>query len=93
MYNDGSNSGNSSPSLSNVILWGNSASSRGHQLFNQYTSLTLSYTLIQSGTKDIYNNNSTVTYGSGIFTDDPLFVAPITATVAPTSSGNTKPST
>ena len=44
--------------------------------------------MIQSGTNDIYNYNSIVTYGPGILTSDPQFVMPITATVAPTTTGN-----
>ena len=87
MYNSAQN-GSSSPEMINVIVWGNKASGSGNQLYNFYASPVLSYTLIQSGTNDIYNDNSTVTYGADILTVDPQFVAPITATAAPTTAGN-----
>ena len=79
---------NSQPALTNVIIWGNTAVS-GTQLYNAQAAPVLSYTLIQSGTNGIYNDNdSNVIYGDGILTSDPYFVAPITATVAPTTAGN-----
>ncbi len=88
MYSDGHNGGNSSPALTNVILWGNTAST-GNQLYNEDATPVLSYTLVQSGTNDIYNTgNTSVTYGAGILTGDPLFTAPITATAAPTTTGD-----
>jgi hypothetical protein len=84
MYND-----NSLPNMTNVILWGNkSNNNQGHQLYNSFASPVLSYTLIQNGANDIFNDSSTVTYGPGMVSSDPLFVAPITATVAPTTTGD-----
>jgi uncharacterized repeat protein (TIGR01451 family) len=85
MYNQ-----DSSPTLTNVILWGNTKGTLGggNQLSNVDTTLVLSYTLIQSGTGHIHNHDSTVTYGDGILTSDPQFVAPITATAAPTTTGD-----
>jgi uncharacterized repeat protein (TIGR01451 family) len=90
---DGYNGGgmlnqDSSPTLTNVILWGNTAGGEGNQLGNFGATVVLSYTLIQSGTGHIYNHGSTVTYGDGILTSDPQFVAPITATAAPTTTGD-----
>ncbi|HHW86963.1 MAG TPA: hypothetical protein GX400_12230, partial [Chloroflexi bacterium] len=90
MYNDGSSSGTSRPSLVNVILWGNAASN-GAQLYNYAAAPVLSHTLIPSTTADIYNDNSTITWGVGNITAadaNPLFVAPISATGAPTTTGN-----
>ncbi len=88
MYSEGNN-GDSSPSLTNVILWGNTADSNGKQLYNSYATPVLSYTLIQSSTHDIYNiGATTVTYGTGILTTDPQFIAPIDASEAPTTTGD-----
>ncbi len=89
MYNNGSNNdGVSSPALTNVILWGNTAVT-GTQLYNDTATPSLNYTLIKSGTNDIYNTGiGGVIYGAGILTSDPLFVAPITAAAAPTTSGD-----
>ena len=94
MYNYSYSGGSSSPRLTNVILWGNQAGS-GNQLYNSSATAILSYTLIQSDTNDIVNSSSSVTFGPGsvtfgpgILTADPLFAAPITATAAPTTTGN-----
>ncbi|GAB4425992.1 MAG: hypothetical protein Kow0031_05690 [Anaerolineae bacterium] len=74
MYNQGSSDGVSSPQLTNVIIWGNSAIT-GTQLFNWQASPVLSYTLIQSGTNAVVDDNGgSTSYGSGILTGDPLFV-------------------
>ena len=80
--------GTGNSSFINSIIWGNVAETLGNQLYNIDAALVLSYTLIQSGTNDVYNDSSIVTYGAGILTADPQFVAPITATVAPTTTGN-----
>ena len=61
MYNDGRGSGGvSSPALTNVILWGNSASNSGSQLYNNSANPTISYSLVQGGWNGsgIFNNNS-----------------------------------
>jgi len=87
MYNSVAFGGVSKPTLTNVILWGNTAN-RGNELYNHYAAPVLSHTLIQSDTGDIYNDNSTVTYGPGILTVDPQFVAPVSASSAPTSTGD-----
>ncbi len=86
MYNEGSN-----PTLINVILWGNYADSGGNdgnELYNDNAAPVLSYTLVATATGDIYNDTSTVTYGDGMLYTDPQFVAPITATAAPTTTGD-----
>jgi len=57
-------------------------------LYNNFATPVLSYTLIQSGTEHICNSDSTVTYGDGVLTSDPQFVAPITTTAAPTTTGD-----
>jgi hypothetical protein len=77
-----SDGGVSSPSLTNVVLWGNTATT-GQQLYNVSATPTLNYTLIQSGTNEIYNDGSTVTYGAGILTRDPQFVDPDTGDYRP----------
>ncbi len=83
------NGGSNSPSLTNVVLWGNAATN-GTQLYNADATPSLSYTLVQSDTlNDIYNTGSTVVaYGAEIRTDDPLFVAPVAAASAPTAAGD-----
>ena len=88
MYSYGT-SGSGGPLLTNVILWGNQAAA-GNQLYMiGGASPVLSYTLIQSGTNDIYTNSgSSVTFGPGIRTTNPLFEVPVAATAAPTTTGN-----
>jgi len=87
MYNDGYSDGTSSPALTNVILWGNDAAS-GDEMYNYYATPALSYTLALTDSDNIYNEDSSVTYGPGILHNDPLFVTPITATAAPTTTGD-----
>lgn len=74
LFNDGFNGGTSSPRLTNVILWDNSASSQGQQIYNLFATPVISYTLIQSSTNDITDNNGAVTWGAQILTSDPRFV-------------------
>ncbi|MCB0170954.1 MAG: choice-of-anchor D domain-containing protein, partial [Anaerolineae bacterium] len=73
IINDALSGGTSTPTLENVILWENTATS-GDQLYNGDANPTISYTLIQSDTGDIESVGSTISYGSGILTGDPLFV-------------------
>jgi hypothetical protein len=73
--------------LTNVILWGNTAIT-GTQMYIAATDTALNTTLIQSSTNAIYDPDGMLTYGPGILTDDPQFVDPITATVAPTILGD-----
>jgi hypothetical protein len=72
------NSRTSGLQLTNVILWGNDAASGGNQMYNHYASLVLSYTLISRDSDDILNTISSITYGEGILSRDPQFVAPAT---------------
>ena len=72
MFNDGY-SGTSSPVLTNVILWGNS----GAQIQNYYATPVVNYSLVQGGHA-----------GTGNIDAAPQFVTPITATAAPTTTGN-----
>ena len=67
MYNAGYN-GTSSPALSNVILWGNTAAYGGAQIYNEYTTPTVSYSLIQGGCP------AGSSCGAGMLDADPLFV-------------------
>ena len=76
-----------SADLTNAILWGNAALT-GTQLYNN-APLNLNYSLIQSDTNAIVNGvEGNLSYGPGIRTCDPLFTAPITATAAPTLTGD-----
>jgi len=88
MYSNGSNGGLSSPALVNVIIWGNEAGEDGEQLYNEYATPVLSYTLIQTGTVHIFNDGGSSASYFHVITGDPQFVAPITATAAPTTAGN-----
>jgi uncharacterized repeat protein (TIGR02543 family) len=63
----------SSPSLTNCILWGNAP----QQIYSQYASPTISYSIVQGGYTGDHNLDA-----------DPLFVAPVSASLAPTSAGN-----
>jgi hypothetical protein len=87
MFNEASDmaSGTCDMELTNVVMWGNAAGSYGEQLYHDYGTLVLSYSLVQSGTNQIQGD---VTYGDGILTVDPQFVNPITATAAPTTAGD-----
>jgi len=66
----------SSPSLTNVILWGNTAIVSGTQMYNTNATPVITTSLVQGGIAGtgIYNDNSTVTDGGGNIDDDPLFV-------------------
>ncbi|MCB0052041.1 MAG: cadherin-like beta sandwich domain-containing protein, partial [Caldilinea sp.] len=80
---------NGNVQLVNGVVWGNGTSGPpGHQIYNISGTTALSYTLIQSGTSDIQVSGGSVTFGPGVITSDPLFVAPISATLAPTTTGN-----
>jgi hypothetical protein len=75
MYNYAS----SHPTLVNSIVWGNDAPD-GPQIYNTSGSTpTITYSNIQG---------SSVYTGVGNINADPQFVAPITATAAPTTTGN-----
>ncbi len=66
-------SGRSSPSLNNVILWGNTAIT-GSQIYNNGATPLLSYTLIQSDSNAIVNDDGgSVIYGPNSLTGNPLF--------------------
>jgi uncharacterized repeat protein (TIGR01451 family) len=90
-YNPGgaiANAGSGTVQLVNGVVWGNSTSGPpGAQIYNTGSTVTLSYTLIQSGTGSIDILGSVI-FGPGVITTDPLFVAPIAATSAPTTTGN-----
>ena len=79
MCNDGYE-GASSPMLVNTILWGNIAIGGGNQISNTGSvTLTISYSDID---EDGYTGSN------GNIRQNPQFVAPITATAAPTTTGN-----
>lgn len=79
MYSLGGVSGVSRPVLVNCILWGNAAPNDS-QIYNDRAAPTITYSDVQ--------------WASGIYTGtgnrnvDPRFIAPITATAAPTLTGN-----
>jgi uncharacterized repeat protein (TIGR01451 family) len=82
----------SSPSLINVILWGNSANGGGAQMANIAATPSIHHSLVPSTTADILDIlGGAITWGDGNLTDgsiDPLFVAPIAAGSAPTTTGD-----
>jgi hypothetical protein len=85
MYNEGL-FGVISPTLSNTILWGNDAIT-GTQIYNYSATLGVGYSLVQAG--GIYNDpGGSVSDGGGIISGTPQFVYPITATLAPTITGD-----
>ena len=88
MYNLGYG-GTCRPVLTNGVLWGNSASS-GDVMYNDDAAPTIAHSLVEGGWdgSGVANDNSTVTDGGGNIDADPQFVAPITATAAPTASGD-----
>ncbi len=75
----------SQPALQNSILWGNTAGGAGAQIYTYNFNATypvISYSTIEGGCPDL------ASCGSGMLYTDPLFIMPITATAAPTTSGN-----
>ncbi len=74
--------GVSSPVIVNTILWGNRAPTDGPQISNVNAMPTLSYSLVQGGCP------TGAACGAGMLDADPLFVAPIDAGSAPTTTGD-----
>ena len=74
--------GVSSPVIVNTILWGNRAPTDGPQISNVNAMPTLSYSLVQGGCP------TGAACGAGMLDADPLFVAPIAAGSAPTTTGD-----
>ena len=71
----------SSLTLTNVIFWGDSATSAGAEIYNRGADLTISYSVIEGGVGAIFNfdtgaasTTGTVTDGGNNLTSDPLFV-------------------
>jgi hypothetical protein len=90
MANEADSSGICSPMLTNVILWGNSATT-GTVMVNYAATPTISYSLVEGGWdgSGIYNDDGGIVIDGGNNIDaDPQFVAPITATMAPTTTGD-----
>ncbi len=78
------------PTLKNVIMFGNSATT-GTQIYNNNATPTISNSLIQGGItgSGVYNTGtSSITDGGGNIDADPLFVNPIPASSAPTTAGD-----
>ncbi|MBN2002886.1 MAG: hypothetical protein JXA21_05985 [Anaerolineae bacterium] len=76
----GINSHHDSYTMTNCILWGNTAGGSGPQIanYNSNSILDITYSLIQGNTYT----------GTGNLSLDPHFVAPVTGTVAPTTTGD-----
>jgi predicted outer membrane repeat protein len=70
--------GVSNSTLENCVLWGNTATISGTQLYNEDGAIaTIRYSTVQGGYA-----------GAGNLDADPRFVAPITASSAPTTTGD-----
>lgn len=89
LYNTGSGEGVSSPSLTNVILWHNSAR-QGDSIFNQDAEVFIGHSIVENGRESIVNQgDSWVIWDSLTNMDgDPLFVAPVDPSTAPTFAGD-----
>jgi uncharacterized repeat protein (TIGR01451 family) len=81
MINAGAYGGTSGPNLVNVIMWGNTATI-GSQIHNISASPVISFSTIEGGCPAGATCNSEMSYV------DPLFVAPIAAGSAPTTTGD-----
>ncbi len=76
LYNMGSAGAGSNPTLTNVIVWGNSPESG--QIWNEGSSTpAVNYSLVQGGYTGVGNLDA-----------DPHFVAPLDGSLAPTAAGN-----
>ncbi|MBX3000132.1 MAG: hypothetical protein KF893_16540 [Caldilineaceae bacterium] len=64
-----------SATLHNSILWGNTASSGGNQIYNQSANPTLHYTLFANGGNDVSGNPNNPASSNNL-NSDPLFVDP-----------------
>ncbi|MCP4543443.1 MAG: DUF11 domain-containing protein [Chloroflexi bacterium] len=73
---------NSDPTLTNCILWGNTASISGTQMYNSSSTPVINYSLIAGGCP------AGATCDEHFLTQDPRFVAPLSATAAPTTTGD-----
>lgn len=61
--------------INNSIIWGNTASTSGHQFYNNNNSnITLNYSSYTSGAAHVFNNNSSFTAANNCLVTDPLFV-------------------
>ncbi|PEN05110.1 hypothetical protein CRI93_13920 [Longimonas halophila] len=59
--------------IANTILWGNTASSNGNEIFNEALTLTLAHTLIEEGIAGIVGFGSSINDEGGNLDTDPLF--------------------
>jgi predicted outer membrane repeat protein len=65
-----------SATLHNSILWGNTASSGGNQIYNQGANPTLHYTLFANGGNDVSGSPNNPASSNNL-NSDPLFVDPV----------------
>src|SRR5690606_29599772 len=84
------NLGVCSPTLTNVILWDNSAGVSGAVMFNSGATPTIAHSLVQGGLNGGIVNvaNGSVTDGGNNIDGDPLFMTPINPADAPTTAGD-----
>ena len=80
----------------NSIIWGNKVKYEsppngylGHEIFNgDYCTTDLENTCYQTGGNFNVINYGTINYGTSCITNNPIFVAPVSALSAPTIAGN-----
>jgi hypothetical protein len=68
------NNGESSPNIFNSIIWGNSATTEGNQIYNVNSNLSMYYTCYSNGAGDVIISGGTVTADANCITTAPLFV-------------------
>jgi hypothetical protein len=77
------------PALTNCILWDNVATEEGSQVYGSSSAPVISYSDVQgSGGSGTGWDTGLGTDGGGNLDADPQFVTPITATLAPTTTGD-----
>ena len=77
----------SNPIIQNSIIWGNSSGTGGDQVFNNASTITLTYTLV-GGSGVVNIGGGSVTDGGGNVSGDPLFTSVIPPASAPTTAGD-----
>jgi hypothetical protein len=82
MYNEGSN-----PTLTNCILWGNTATT-GYQIYNSSSTPSISYSDVQGSGGSVGWDTTLGTDGGGNIDADPLFVVPVPTIPMPNTGGD-----
>ena len=73
-YGGGINSYNSTPTLNNCIIWGNTAVDFGNQIYIDYGSVTLNHSCYSNVGYDVFKNGGTLTATNNNITSNPQFV-------------------